>query len=292
MGKIQRPKYVKEAIFADEVGLQYGKYGDFVIKSAYQPIYSKAGEWMRPLAVEGLANVYKKGKRIPCSELFETTPAEDKLFIESLCRALHLRNFRPAGLNKIDLYFNYDPSSNARLEPSIREIRYTASRLSDLGIDPRNLVCEITESAALDDDVLLELVREMRRHGIRVAIDDFGTGQSGWERFELIQPEMVKIDSQWFQRLAAEPGAIDLLARLVEKFHESDIPVLIEGIETLLHLQVALDAGAKRFQGYLFGRPALAGSQFSDPPVSLASLLGTAPLFRLLQAQQQRRMYS
>ncbi|MEX0346046.1 MAG: EAL domain-containing protein [Rhizobiaceae bacterium] len=291
MGEIQRPVYVSEAIFADEVGMQYGRYGDHVIKSAYQPIFSKSEQWLRPIAVEGLAAVYLRGERIPCKELFRKTPPEDKLFIESMCRALHLRNLHPAGLNKIDLYFNFDPSSHDRLEPSVREIRYMAKRLTDMHINPRNLVCEVTESAALDDDVLLELVREMRRHGIRLAIDDFGTGQSGWERFELIEPDVVKIDSRWFQRLVAEPGAIDLLTRLVGKFHEFDIPVLVEGVETPLHLQSALDAGVERFQGYLFGRPALAGSQFNEHPVSLASLLGAAPLYSLLQAEQQRRMY-
>ena len=291
MGEIQRPVYVSEAIFADEVGLQYGRYGDYVINSAYQPIFSKAEDWLRPIAVEGLAAVRLHGKRVPCIELFRQTPPEDKLFLESMCRALHLRNLRPAGLNNIDLFFNFDPSSHDRLEPSLREIRFMAKRLTELHINPRSLVCEITESAALDDDVLLELVREMRRHGIRLALDDFGTGQSGWERFELIEPDVVKIDSRWFQRLAAEPGAVDLFTRLVEKFHESDIPVLVEGVETPLHLQYALDAGVERFQGYLIGRPALAGSEVKHHPVSLASLLGTKPLYNQLQAEQQRRMY-
>lgn len=272
--------------------MQYGRYGDFVVKSAYQPIMQKFDDWLRPVAFEGLAAVYRTGRRVQFAELFNATVSEDKLFIESLCRALHLRNLRASGLNNFDLFFNYDPSSNAKLEPSIREIRYMADRLGSLGVDPRKLVCEITESAALDDDVLLELVREMRRHGIRLAIDDFGAGESGWERFELVQPDIVKIDCVWFQRLVEEPATLELLARLVEKFRESDISVLVEGIETPLHLQVALDAGIKRFQGYLFGRPVLAGSDISEHPVSLGSMLGAAPLYTLVQVQQQRRMYS
>ena len=283
---------MREAIFADEVGMQFGRYGNYVVKSAYQPIFRKIGDWLRCDAVEGLAAVYDGGDKIPCTDLFETIPTHDKLFIESMCRALHLRNLQPAGLNNLDLYFNYDPSSNANLEPSMREVRYTAKRLCELGIDPRKLVCEITESAALDNDVLLELVREMRRHGIRIAIDDFGTGQSSWERFELIQPDVVKIDSTWFQRLAAEPGALDLLARLVERFRDSDIPVLIEGIETPQHLQVALEAGAYRFQGFLMGKPALAGSATNEHPISLTSLLGQAPHYGSLQIRQQKRASS
>ncbi len=287
-----RPQFVRDAIYSDEVGMQFGRYGDYVVKSTYQPIFRKFGDWLRCDAVEGLAAVYNGGEKIPCTTLFETIPAEDKLFIESMCRALHLRNLRAAGLNDIDLFFNYDPSSNASLEPSIREIRYTSEQLSKLGINPRKLVCEITENAALDDDVLLELVREMRRHCIRIAIDDFGTGQSDWERFELIRPDMIKIDSNWFHRLVAEPSALELLARLVEKFRESDIQVLIEGIENPEHLKAALDAGVDRLQGYLIGRPALAGSASHEHPISLTSLLGAAPHHSTLQTRQQKQANS
>lgn len=290
MEAIQRPQFVNDAIFVDEVGMQYGRYGSYVVRTAYQPILEKHGDWLRPTAVEGLAAVYRNGERIPCKALFADTAPGDKLFIESMCRALHIRNFKPAGIQRLGLFFNFDPSSNSKLGPAIGEIRYTARRLGELGIDPRLLVCEITEAAALDDDILLELVRETRRHGIRVAIDDFGAGQSGWERCDLIEPDIVKIDSGWFQRLVAERGPMNLLARLIEQFGERGIPVLIEGIETPLHLNVAVDAGANLFQGYLFGRPALAGTLFNDSPISLPSALGGTPQSSLLQTERQKRL--
>lgn len=287
----KRPQFVQDAIFVDEVGLQYGRYGEYVVRSAYQPILSKSGDYLAPVAIEGLAAVFKHGRRIPCQEFFAGTCEADKLFIESMCKALHIRNFKPSGIENLDLYFNFDPASYSSLEPAIREIRYMARRLGELGINPKLLVCEITETAAIDDDILLELVRETRRHGIRIAIDDFGSGQSGWERFDLIEPDLVKIDAGWFQRLTAERGTMHLLARLIEQFDARDVPVLIEGIETPLHLQSAIDAGAEHFQGFLFGRPALAGTELSEHPVSLKSLLSAAPLYSLLQSEKRDRMY-
>lgn len=271
--------------------MQYGRYGDYVVRSAYQPIFDMSGDWLRPIAVEGLAAVFKHGERVACNEFFAATLKTDKLFIESMCKALHIRNFNQSGIEDLDLYFNFDPSSYTNLSTALGEVRFMVRRLDELNIDPRNLVCEITETAAVDDDILLELVRETRRHGIRVAIDDFGAGRSDWERCDLIEPDIVKIDAAWFQRLVGEQKTIKLLARLIEQFGERDIPALIEGVETPLHLQAALDAGAEHFQGYLIGRPALAGCHVSKHPISAASLLGAAPLYSLLQAEQRKQMY-
>ncbi len=271
--------------------MRFGRYGDYVIRSAYQPILRNDAGWLRPVAVEGLALVTRKGEPVPCTELFGAIPDGDKLFIECMCRALHILNCKPSGINHLDLFFNFDPSSHLKLGQSIHEIRYTARHTGDLGVSTRMLVCEITEAAAPDNDILLELVRETRRHGIRIAIDDFGAGQSDWERCDLLQPDLVKIDAGWFQRLVAERSALHLLARLIEQFSEREIPVLIEGIETPLHLRAALDAGAELFQGYLFGRPALAGSGFSDKPIPLASVEDNTPPFSILQARQQRQMF-
>ena len=83
--------------------------------------------------------------------------------------------FRNIGVDGLDLFFNYNPMINDHLGRALAEIRLMTRHLGDLDLNAGMLVCEITEQAA-DDHVLAPLVREMRRHGIRIAIDDFGTG--------------------------------------------------------------------------------------------------------------------
>src|SRR5690606_35905206 len=124
-------------------------------------------------------------------------------------------------------------------------------------LDIRFLVCEVTESPALDRATFVRLAAEMRRLGMRLAIDDFGSGDSTLERVELLEPDFVKIDGAWFRRLVQTPGAARLLANLVDGFHRGGASVLVEGIETSAQLRAALDAGADCVQGYLLGRPAL-----------------------------------
>jgi EAL domain-containing protein (putative c-di-GMP-specific phosphodiesterase class I) len=47
----------------------------------------------------------------------------------------------------------------------------------------------------------------------------------------------------------------------------------VEGIETPHHLKVAVEAGADLFQGFLLGRPALAGTIVDETPLSIATLV-------------------
>ena len=51
--------------------------------------------------------------------------------------------------------------------------------LEESGIDPEQLVIEITETQLLDDAAAsVDRFRELRALGVRIALDDFGTGYS------------------------------------------------------------------------------------------------------------------
>jgi len=49
-----RRRNAAEAIFADEIGIEYGIHGDFRLKTAYQPIFAPRGNWLTAVAVEAL----------------------------------------------------------------------------------------------------------------------------------------------------------------------------------------------------------------------------------------------
>ena len=140
-------------------------------------------------------------------------------------------------------------------------------------MDPAGLVCEIIEKEAADDDLLAEIVQEMRRLGLRVAIDDFGSDHSTEDRLRLLQPDIVKIDGGWFAELCRHTAAERLFRALLSLLHERGAKVLVEGIEQPLHLRVALDGGADMLQGFLLGRAAPAGAIFDETPLELDRLL-------------------
>ncbi|MGX9144335.1 EAL domain-containing protein [Mesorhizobium sp. 128a] len=272
-GQRERRRDVGDAIFADEVGIEYGIYGAFRLKTAYQPIFAPRGGALAAVAVEALIEPHRAAMPVAPAVFFDSVAAGDRLFVETMCRMLHLKNFRNIGVDGLDLFFNYNPMINDHLGRALAEIRLMTRHLGDLDLHAGMLVCEITEQAA-DDHVLAPLVREMRRDGVRIAIDDFGTGHSTAERMNLLQPDIVKIDGGWFAEFCRHTAAERFFRPLVSSLHDRGARVLVEGIEQPVHLRVALDGGADLLQGFHLGRPALAGTLFNQQPLSIEALLG------------------
>lgn len=269
----ERRRDVGAAILADEIGIAYGVHGEFRLRSAYQPIFAPAGDALRPVAVEALVEPHRAGRAVAPAVFFEGVAEADRLFVEAMCRTLHLRNFRNIGVAGLDLFFNFDPGVNDHPGRVLAELRLMMGGLEEFDLYPGMLVCEITEHAAPNDRVLAAIAREMRRNGLRIAVDDFGAGHSTEDRLRLIEPDVVKIDGPWFALLCRYPAAVRLFGSLTGLLHERGIKVLVEGIEEPRQLRVALDGGADLFQGFLLGRPALAGTVFDAGPVELARLL-------------------
>ncbi|MEO5755823.1 MAG: EAL domain-containing protein [Mesorhizobium sp.] len=269
----ERRRNVGDAIFADEIGIEFGVYGEFRLRSAYQPIFAPHDGLLRAVAVEGLIEPHRAGRPGAPRTFFDGVPPQDRLFVETMCRMLHLSNFRNIGVDGLELFFNYNPMINDHLGRALAEIRMMTRHLGDLGLAPGMLVCEITEQAA-DDALLVRLVREMRRDGIRIAIDDFGTGHSTVERVTLLNPDIVKIDGKWFGEFCRHAAAERFFRPLVSTLHDRGAKVLVEGIEQSTHLRVALEGGVDLLQGYLLARPALAGTVFEEKPLVIETLLG------------------
>ncbi|MCZ8544752.1 EAL domain-containing protein [Mesorhizobium qingshengii] len=280
--RLGRRRNVDDAIQVDEVGIEYGIHGEFRLRSAYQPIFAPRGRFLHAVAVEALIEPHRAGRPSAARVFFDGVAASDRLFVETMCRVLHLRNFRNIGVEGLDLFFNYNPLINDHPGRALAEIRLMTRHLGDFGLAPAMLVCEITEQSA-DDALLSRLVREMRRDGIRIAIDDFGTGHSTEERVSLLNPDIVKIDGTWFAEFCRHAAAERFFRPLVSTLHDRGAKVLVEGIENPTHLRVALEGGVDLLQGYHLARPALAGTVFEEKPLSVDTLLGrdskVIPLF-------------
>lgn len=278
-----------DAIFADEIGIEYAVLGEYRLRSAYQPIFAACDGFLTPVAVEALIEPSLSGMPVPPKSFFEALASEDRLYGETLCRILHLRNFRNIGVPELELFFNYNPKINGGARRALAEIRLMAMHLGEIDVDPRKLVCEITEQAAPDDKVLARLVGEMRRNGIRIAVDDFGAGHSTAERMNLVEPDIVKLDGVWFGQLCRHAAAERLFRPLVDALKRRGTKVLVEGIESAEHLRVALEGGVDLLQGFYLARPKLAGTVFEENALPIAPLLHSGARVLPFQPIHQRR---
>ncbi|GIJ51880.1 hypothetical protein Val02_87660 [Virgisporangium aliadipatigenens] len=133
------------------------------------------------------------------------------------------------------------------------------------GLDPRDLVLEITESALVDDDSAVPQLHELRGHGVRVALDDFGTGYSSLRYLTRLPVDILKLDRCFVAELNGDPegsAVAEAVIRLGQILH---LDTVAEGIEDPAQATELTLLGCRNAQGFHFARPL--------PPEALTALL-------------------
>ncbi|WP_295529181.1 bifunctional diguanylate cyclase/phosphodiesterase [Novosphingobium sp. Chol11] len=122
-------------------------------------------------------------------------------------------------------------------------------------VDPRTIVMELTENAAvLNPAKTAQIFGELRAMGIRLSLDDFGTGHSSFSHLQTLQFDTLKIDRSFISgdNLAASSSSIvDAIMHLAQAMR---IDVVAEGIESQPQLDRLAEIGCDFGQGYLFDR--------------------------------------
>jgi len=128
--------------------------------------------------------------------------------------------------------------------------------LDESGLEPENLVIELTESTITHDtEVNLERFRELKSLGVRLSIDDFGTGYSSLSYLHRFPIDILKIDRAFVSRIT-ESGDGPELARAVVMLGETlGLETIAEGIEQEEQVTQLLKLGCVAGQGFLFSVP-------------------------------------
>ena len=127
--------------------------------------------------------------------------------------------------------------------------------LDRTGLDPNQLVLEMTETAIFHDTTStiarLEATREL---GVRIAIDDFGTGYSSLGYLRRFQADILKVAKEFI----GHPDRSDewpFAAAIVALGRALGMTIIAEGIEEPGQLTRLRELGCHLGQGYLFSRP-------------------------------------
>jgi EAL domain-containing protein (putative c-di-GMP-specific phosphodiesterase class I) len=124
------------------------------------------------------------------------------------------------------------------------------------GIDPANLVLEVTETILADPNGLAATALEdLRLTGIRVALDDFGSGYSSIGYLRQLPVDILKIDRSFLTRTSAGGPGNALLKAIVGMGHSLGLDVIPEGIEDLEQFARLQAMGCSLGQGFLLSRP-------------------------------------
>jgi diguanylate cyclase (GGDEF)-like protein/PAS domain S-box-containing protein len=128
--------------------------------------------------------------------------------------------------------------------------------LDEIGLDPRYLFLEVTESTTMSDAVAtVAALKQLQDLGVRVMIDDFGTGYSSLSYLERFPVDYVKIHRSFVGGLGKDPGAAVLVSGVIHLAHALDLEVIAEGVETAEQLERLREMECDLAQGYLFSEP-------------------------------------
>lgn len=230
---------------------------EFVIY--YQPQYrlSAVGGPMRISGVEALVRWrHPELGLIPPAD-FIPLAEETGLIVplgEQVLRAACAQNvaWQEAGFSRLRVAVNLSARQFQHRSLSESVLRV----LSEVGLDPRWLELELTESSlVIDAGRAIGTLGGLRELGVNIAVDDFGTGYSCLSYLNDLPVDTLKIDRSFVRDATTNARRAKLLKGIVTLAHDLRLRVKAEGVETKEQREMLCRFGCDEMQGYLFSRP-------------------------------------
>ena len=121
---------------------------------------------------------------------------------------------------------------------------------------PGRLKLELTERLSLRDPQLAaRQLTCLRTLGVILSLDDFGAGQSAFSSLMSLPLQELKLDRSLLASVTEDPASWQVLGALLSLARGLNLPVVVEGVETLAQLNALRALGCETVQGYLTGRP-------------------------------------
>jgi len=242
------------ATLAEEVAVRNAlRSGEF--RMYYQPIVDIASG--QPLGLESLVRWQRPGVGLlPPSEFL---PAIERggfsvefgfeVIVEVL--AVWKRSLRSALLevHGPGAYVSINIDAVQLSDPGFEDFVHSALERS--GVQPEELVLELTERAAIDQAHAAMLER-LRAGGIRIAVDDFGSGFSSLAQSTRLPVDVLKLDRSFITSLLESENVVGLFADMAQLSRTLGVSLIAEGIETSAVAGVLLEAGIVTGQGFLY----------------------------------------
>ncbi|MDY0163102.1 EAL domain-containing protein [Desulfobotulus sp.] len=129
--------------------------------------------------------------------------------------------------------------------------------IQETGADPKRLIFEITETAAIQDmDRALEFISQMKALGCRFSLDDFGVGFTSFVYLRELGVDFIKIDGSFVRNLHERQEDRSVVRAIVQVAREMGIRTVAEFVEKPETLTLLSEIGVDYVQGFLIGKPA------------------------------------
>ncbi len=173
----------------------------------------------------------------------------------------------------LQMHVNASPTEFKDPDYTRRVLRTLAAH----GLPSAALVIEVTESAALDHNVVSqETMFSLTSAGVVISLDDFGTGFASLDLLADTPARIVKLDRSFVAALHEERttrGRGLVVQATIGMARSLGLELVGEGVETIEQARILRSWGCQFGQGYLFGRPSrgedldLRSARFADDTI-------------------------
>jgi EAL domain-containing protein (putative c-di-GMP-specific phosphodiesterase class I) len=220
----------------------------------YQPIVSLRDggishhEALVRLADEPHGRLVAPGSFLPAAERYGLVRDIDRLVLARVAAALAREpgHGRPVAINLSTLSVT-DGSMLRSIERA----------LACHGVDPEQLIVEVTETAAISDMGRARAFCDgVRSLGCAVALDDFGSGFGSFQYLKHLPFDFLKIDGDFIRSLPSSPTDQLVVKALVDVVAGMGRRTIAEFVGDGATLEMLRDFGVDYAQGFQVGMPA------------------------------------
>jgi diguanylate cyclase (GGDEF)-like protein/PAS domain S-box-containing protein len=221
----------------------------------FQPQYCSTGR--HPIGLEALVRwrhpergLVPPGAFIPVCEDSGLIVPLGRWVLREACR--HHRLLAAAGLGHLVIAVNV----SAMQFVSGELLQDVPRLLHEHGVPPGVLELELTESLVMENpESVIEVMRELRQHGVMLSIDDFGTGYSSMAYLHRLPLDKLKIDRSFVSGVDGNVHNAAICESILALAGSFDLKVIAEGVETEGQLRWLREHGCAEVQGFLLARP-------------------------------------
>lgn len=198
--------------------------------------------------IDPVLGMISPGEFVPYLEEKNLLFQLDSYMVEEVCK--QLRTQLDLGNEVVPVSMNISRNDFIEGDP----FSIIDQTVKEYGLNPKLICIEITESAAITDQSLIqEAMEHFHEAGYEVWMDDYGSGYSSLNVLKNFEFDEIKIDMD-FIRDSSERAKI-LLESTINMAKNIGICTLVEGAENQDQINFLTSIGCEKIQGYYYGKP-------------------------------------
>ena len=164
------------------------------------------------------------------------------------------------GINQFAPRFSVSVNVSTRQLESKQFLTYLSHVLEETGVNPHNLILEITETLLMQNPAeVKELLERIVGLGVKLSVDDFGTGYSSLSYLSKFPLSSLKVDKSFMVDIFNSKPNQHIVAAITGLARDLEMYAVVEGIETREQLDFVVGKGCNVIQGFIFSRPVRVG---------------------------------